>query len=591
MIAPGTRIILLAVVVLLLAACDQGTAQTTPPPHGTTGEEHGTTGEDPTQPVIEGRKPAGTLAPAAPTPTPTEASAPTATLPSTRTVPSTRTQSPTATKVPTATPSQAAATPEPTRVPAPSPTPTSSPTPSVEESGVELRLIRRSGETIGHPHYDGWSLIGLERYVHFESTGRAGEVDITVEIHEGKLPVLTGPLPQTGGSPAISLTRSFDIREPGEYILTIHLDVGRTEAPEGSVYNNALRVCYADPVTGLPSTTNCTCGGYGLSLRVFSEPEGLGLQTPGLVNTCAHWLHLREITLNQAPPPTPTPTPGPVSLEAAGTWVIPGADEDRVQSRGVAVGPDGNVYVAATDNHQIVVFDMDGAPVRRWGSEGRGEGQLSYPNAIAVDENLHVYVADTLNNRVQVFGADGEMVRVWGLWGSGNGELYMPRGIALGPNNEVFVSDTGNNRVQVFDADGGFRLAWGSSGQDGGEFDEPGAIAVDGSGRVYVADTGNQRVQVFDRDGRFIRAWDVKESGDEQAGDPSGIAVGDGYVYVTDGRGHRVLAFNPEGAAVDAWVGSVLDSPRGVAISTDGGELYVTDSTRDLVHVLTIDKD
>ena len=329
MIAPGTRIILLAVAILLLAACDQGPAQTLTPPHATTGREA-------TQPVSEDREPAGTLAPAAPTPAPTEAPAPTATLPSARTVTETPTQSPTATKAPTATPSQATATREPTRVPAPSPTPTSSPTPSVEESGVELRLIRRSGETIGRPHYDGRSLIGWERYVHFESTGQAGEVDITVEIHEGKLPVLTGSLPQAGDPPAISMTRSFDIREPGEYILTIHLDVGRTDAPEGSVYNNALRVCYADPVTGLPSSTNCTCGGFGLSLRVFSDPEGLGLQTPGLVNTCAHWLRLREITLDQAPPPTPTPTPGPVRLSAAGTWVIPGAGEDSVQPRGMA---------------------------------------------------------------------------------------------------------------------------------------------------------------------------------------------------------------------------------------------------------------
>jgi len=527
-----------------------------------------------------------------PTPLPTRTPSPTSAVDAVKTPAETPTPPAEPTRSPTATPLPPRQIPAPQETATPTQAATATVVPATPASRVDLRLVRRSGETIGHPHYDGMSLVGWDRYVYFENTGQAGEAVITVQIYVGKLPVLTGPLPPVTYAPAISVTRTFDIREPGEHILTVHLDVGSaSRGPDDSVINSGLKVCYADPVTGLPSPTNCTCQDTGLSLRVFSEPAGLGLQTPDLRNTCASWVRIREITVDRAPPPTPTPTPGPIALQLLDSWQVPDAGTGDAKPRGLTVDSESHVYVATASGHQIVEFGPEGAVVSVWGTEGRGPGEFLNPSGVGVDADGNVYVADTTNLRVQVLDPDGSPAREWGSYGGGQGKFNYPHGIAIGPGGNVYVADTYNDRVQAFARDGEFLVEWGSTGSAEGEFSEPQALTVDSGGLVYVADTGNERIQVFEAGGVFVRAWPVREHLDGESGEPGGIAVdADGYVYVADGWNDRILVFGPEGATVIVWAGSVLDSLRDVAVSPDGTKLYASDSGRDLVHVFAISR-
>jgi len=388
------------------------------------------------------------------------------------------------------------------------------------------------------------------------------------------------------------MTRSFDFREPGQYTLTVHFGISTgSPAPEDSVLNTGLKVCYADPVTGLPSTTNCTCQDTGLSLRVFSDRGGLGLQTPDLWNTCGTRVWIRDIIVGRTPPPTPTPTPGPLALRPLDGWRVPAGGSDGAKPRGLAVDSESHVYVATASGHQIVEFGPEGAVVSVWGTEGRGPGEFLNPSGVGVDADGNVYVADTTNLRVQVLDPDGSPAREWGSYGGGQGKFNYPHGIAIGPGGNVYVADTYNDRVQAFARDGEFLVEWGSTGSAEGEFSEPQALTVDSGGLVYVADTGNERIQVFEAGGVFVRAWPVREHLDGESGEPGGIAVdADGYVYVADGWNDRILVFGPEGATVIVWAGSVLDSLRDVAVSPDGTKLYASDSGRDLVHVFAISR-
>ena len=53
--------------------------------------------------------------------------------------------------------------------------------------------------------------------------------------------------------------------------------------------------------------------------------------------------------------------------------------------------------------------------LRKWGSQGSGEGQLEFPQGMAVDEAGNVYVADRGNHRLQKFGAGGRHLLTGGL--------------------------------------------------------------------------------------------------------------------------------------------------------------------------------
>ncbi len=174
--------------------------------------------------------------------------------------------------------------------------------------------------------------------------------------------------------------------------------------------------------------------------------------------------------------------------------------------RAVAVAADGSLYVVDSMNNRIQHLGPDGTVLQVWGtradvSAGAAPGgTFNEPWGIAVGPDGSVYVADTWNYRIQKFTTDGTFVRMWGFFGGpadAPEAFYGPRGVAVDAQGRVYVADTGNKRIVVFDADGKYVTQFGSPGMGLGQLDEPVALAVDAAGNVYVTDTWNQRVQVF----------------------------------------------------------------------------------------------
>ena len=54
------------------------------------------------------------------------------------------------------------------------------------------------------------------------------------------------------------------------------------------------------------------------------------------------------------------------------------------------------------------------------------------------------------NDRIQVFDPQGRFLRKWGSEGNGDGEFIQPQGLAIDSNGDVYVSDQGNHRILVF---------------------------------------------------------------------------------------------------------------------------------------------
>lgn len=273
----------------------------------------------------------------------------------------------------------------------------------------------------------------------------------------------------------------------------------------------------------------------------------------------------------------------------------PGAESGQFQKpRGIDVAPDGSLYVADSNNHRIQHLDTQGNVLHSWGSyadvtSGQAPGGTFYePWGIAVGPDGSVYVADTWNHRIQKFTAEGEFITMWGYFGQGEtpDAFWGPRDVLVSSDGIVYVSDTGNKRIALFDSEGNPITEFGEAGLLPGQFDEPVGIALSNEGLLYVADTWNQRIQSFvtssDNTYQPLQSWDLVAWYGQSLDNKPYLAVDSlGYVYATDPEGYRILQFTSEGEFVRYW-GDLSTGPdgfslvSGIAVDQNDG-IWVTD--------------
>lgn len=109
-------------------------------------------------------------------------------------------------------------------------------------------------------------------------------------------------------------------------------------------------------------------------------------------------------------------------------------------------------------------------------------------------------------------------------------------------------------------------------------FDRPVDVASDGRGRFYVSDAGTRRVHVLDLE-RFATGVLQDEKGNPfEFRLPHGLAVdGAGQVYVSDIHQHQIFVFGADGRLLRSLGAGQLENPAGLAVSPDGGRLWVAE--------------
>ncbi len=254
------------------------------------------------------------------------------------------------------------------------------------------------------------------------------------------------------------------------------------------------------------------------------------------------------------------------------------------QARGVSVSAFGQVFVADEQNHRIHKFDLDGSFLESWGwgtatgasqfeictancqsgIPGPGDGQFSFPHAVAVDPvGGSLFVVDSVNNRLQKFTSDGTFLAMWG-WGINGVWLNNPSGAAVDSNGNVYVVEPGEHRVQKLDAAGHPVASWAAAGSGPGEFDEPHGVAVDSFDNFYVAERFNHRVQKFDADGSFLTTWGSVGGGGGQFVICTEIALDSvDSIYVAD-HSDRIQKFEP---SAETLTNSLLEVVQGLGLS------------------------
>jgi DNA-binding beta-propeller fold protein YncE len=229
---------------------------------------------------------------------------------------------------------------------------------------------------------------------------------------------------------------------------------------------------------------------------------------------------------------------------------------------GVAVGGQGNVFVADAARNRIEKFYPPYGLINRWGTAGSGPGQFNLPVAVAVDRQGNIFVADKLNLRIQKFSPAGTFLSMWPMpWRGGQGSS-MPTSVAIGPGNTIYAAGTcfgtsctaghadSQDIVVKFSAAGHVLQEWVGGTPHGGvgPNEKPwiilNALTVDGMGDWYG--TGlmsfpgpslSSGVLEFSPAGKLLREWRVPNTATPGSTVlPLGIALDPrGSIYVTQG--------------------------------------------------------
>jgi sugar lactone lactonase YvrE len=126
----------------------------------------------------------------------------------------------------------------------------------------------------------------------------------------------------------------------------------------------------------------------------------------------------------------------------------------------------GQIIFADTRNHRVRRVDPDGRVVTIAGTGTAGfsgengpatQAQLSSPAGVAVGPDGTIYIADTGNHRVRRILANGNLVTVAGTGTAGftgdggsptAAQLSSPSAVAVDANGNVFIADTANHRIR-----------------------------------------------------------------------------------------------------------------------------------------------
>lgn len=227
---------------------------------------------------------------------------------------------------------------------------------------------------------------------------------------------------------------------------------------------------------------------------------------------------------------------------------------------GIAIGPDGDVYVAASAFGEIFRLDAgDDYEVHAFLND------LDVPMGLTADDT-HLYIAEPWAHRVlRSSFADpiGDLEVYAGISGAagydGDGpaaatRLSNPSNVALDIDGNLYIADAGNNRIRKVEAASGIMTTIAGSGDYGFAGDARlGAaegISVDSAGRIIISDTENNRIRLIRQDGVIETiagqstpgfAGDMSDGADALLDRPLGVAVGpDMSILVADSENNRV---------------------------------------------------
>jgi sugar lactone lactonase YvrE len=296
---------------------------------------------------------------------------------------------------------------------------------------------------------------------------------------------------------------------------------------------------------------------------------------------------------------------------------------------GVAVDPQGNIYVADQVNNRIrkispgrVVSTLAGSGTQGFANGDGNAAQFYYPAGVATDAQGNIYVADGGNNCIRKISPVGAVSTIAGSstpgFADGNGaaaQFNGPLGVTTDAQGNIYVADVDNNRIRKISTSGvvstiagsgtaGFANGAGTAAQ----FNGPTGVATDAQGNIYVCDNSNHRIRkiipggvVSTIAGSGTQGFADGNGAAAQFNYPVGVATdAQGNIYVADYHNQRLRKISPTGI-VSTLAGSdtagfadgngtaaQFAAPTGVATDAQGN-IYVADTFNNLIRLINVE--
>jgi DNA-binding beta-propeller fold protein YncE len=295
---------------------------------------------------------------------------------------------------------------------------------------------------------------------------------------------------------------------------------------------------------------------------------------------------------------------------------------------GLAIGPDGALYVCEIGNHVVRRLDLRSGELTTVAGTGKpgyaGDGgpateaSLNEPYEIAFDRTGNMYFVEMKNHVIR--RVDRKTRKISTVAGTGEAgfsgdkgpgakaRMRQPHSIAFASDSRLLVCDIGNNRIRLIDLKSGV-IDTIFEGRKGTPTSGPRAIAVGAAGNLYVAfREGNSVYRLSSATGALKHIAGTGKngySGDKgpavkaELSGPKGISLSSSGLYIADTESHTIRKISLQTGIIETVAGTgergdgpdgdplkcKLSRPHGV-FATKGGVVYVGDSEAHRVRVI-----
>ncbi len=309
----------------------------------------------------------------------------------------------------------------------------------------------------------------------------------------------------------------------------------------------------------------------------LKETNPIVLVTIGLLIIAVVWLIMRNSDTEYIPKPYGLVQPVELYVGPPGI--------NFYSPEGVVVNGKGEAFILDTYAKQVYVVSANGRFLRRFSGTGTGLAELKTPSGIAIGPDGLIYVSDMAKQAILVFQQDGSYVA---CIKDQLRDSFVPSGMTFNKQGQLLVYNHAYKNFRLYDRTGKKIKEIGSQSFSLVGDDSPKYIALVGNDqRILMAGPNRAQVEVIAMDGKTM-----EPIGNGVLQRPGGLAVNEkrGLVYVSDTVKHKVVVFDIDANYIGEFGGygtNMQEFKNPIGLFTTENRIYITDKSNSRVLVYT----